>query len=895
MKRTLLIALTVILFPIFSNAQGPCVGSESLTATPPPNNGFYYPGTVVTFCYTVTNYAQTSADWMCGAVPTLGPGWDLSTLTPISAPASCDGFGNWAWYPSCTATGSGQTFGAGFYYDSPQGNANNVLDGIPGNNFGDNCANYVWTFCFSVMVAANAPNGTDLTVTMTSYSDYQVGSWGQDGCQDPPNPFNTQPAVVANCVLIVPTVTITNSSCANTNDGSITVSANGVAPYFFLWSTGATVDNINNLNPGIYTVTVTDSTGCSKVVTIPVGGPAPINTNAVVVPNGCTTGGGSITLAPSGGTGSAYTYLWSDGTTASGLSNLTGGTYIVTVTDSLSCTQIDTFNIINTVPITLTASSTSTGCTGTTGTATVVASGGTPPFTYNWSPIGGTGATATNLPSGTYTVTVSDASGCTSDIQVAVQAIGSFTLTTQYVPLGCDPAGTTTADVQITGGTAPFTYLWTPTGGTGQTGTGLTAGTYIVYVTDSNSCIDSATVIIPAVIPITVSTVSTPVQCGVPNSGTATVTASGGSGTLTYMWSDGTTSSTAVNLNGGTYTVTVTDPSGCTATNTVTVAVIPEVFADAGLAQSVCSGLPVTLTGNATGGTAPFSYMWDNGSAGAVITVNPTVTTTYTLTVTDANSCTSVSTVIVTAFDFPVVTMSADAEICFGSNTVISATGGNSYTWTPASGLSDATIANPTAAPNATTTYVVAVSNGNCITTDSVTVTVAPQLIAAFTADSTLGVAPLTVNFNSTTSGAVAYNWDFGDGNTGTGQSVTHTYSQDGNFIVTLTVENSIGCIDTARFSTIDVIATLTIPNVFTPNGDGSNDTFHLMERGLASISVVILNRWGNEVYSWSGLNGSWDGEGASDGVYLCIIKASGASGKSYDYQGTVQLIRNKK
>lgn len=903
MKKILLAVL--VLFSLFSEkaiAQ-PCVGSETLTSSPPPSaNGTYYPGTVVTFCYTVTDYAQSVADWFCGAVPTLGPGWDLNTLTPVSAPASCDGQGVWGWYTSCTGTASGLTFGPGFYYDSPAGSTSGTLDGIPGNNFGDNCQTYTWTFCFSVMVDANAPNGADVSVTMSAYSDYTVGSWGNDACQDPPNAFNTQPAVVANCSLIVPSVAITNASCANSTDGSITVTPNGVAPYTFLWSNGATTGTLNNLSPGIYTVTVTDSTLCFKVVTIPVGGPAPILLNEVVVPDGCNTStGGSVTLAPTGGTGSVYTFLWNDGTTASSLTNLTGGTYTVTVTDSLNCTQVQTFNIITTVPVTLATSSTSSGCTGSTGTATVVASGGLPPFTYSWSPTGGNTATANNLPAGLYTINVVDSAGCTATAQVTVQAIGAFTLTTQYVPLSCDPLATTTADVQVNGGTAPFTYQWTPTGGNQQTGTGLIAGTYVVYVTDSNNCIDSATVIIPDVIPVTTSIISTPVQCNVASSGTATVTATGGSGTYSYLWSDGSTSSTAVNLNGGIYTVTVSDGQGCTAVTTVTVTVIPDVFADAGSGQTVCAGQPVVLTGSANGGTAPFNYTWNFGGTGNVVNVNPSVTTTYVLTVSDVNSCTATSSVTVTVIDYPVVTVSPDANICYGNSTIITASGGSNYSWSPATGLNDANIANPTANPAVTTTYVVTVSNGFCSSGGTVTVNVEPEVLAVFTPDTTLGEAPLTVNFISTSTGATSYSWNFGDGGTATGQSPSHTYTQQGSYSITLVATNALGCTDTARYSFIVVeeLASLTVPNIFTPNGDGKNDTFEFIEKGIESIGVNIFNRWGKEVYSWSVLNGSWDGkskdgEELPDGVYLVIIKATGIDDKPYDYQGTVHLIRNK-
>ncbi|MBL0343076.1 MAG: SprB repeat-containing protein [Bacteroidetes bacterium] len=174
-------------------------------------------------------------------------------------------------------------------------------------------------FCFSIQVlpCTSAPNGTDLTVDVNAYSDYTVGSWGNDACQDPPA---TQEATVfCNCTLIIPTVTVVDATCASANDGSITVIPTGVPPYTYLWNTGATTPTLANIPAGIYTITVTDSTLCDKVITIPVGGDPAILLNPVVINNGCNTSGGSIVLAPSGGAGAGYTFLWSDGSTGSSL------------------------------------------------------------------------------------------------------------------------------------------------------------------------------------------------------------------------------------------------------------------------------------------------------------------------------------------------------------------------------------------------------------------------------------------------------------------------------------------------------------------------------------------------------------------------------------------------
>ncbi|MBK8874747.1 MAG: gliding motility-associated C-terminal domain-containing protein [Bacteroidetes bacterium] len=875
----------------------PCIGTQSLTATPPPNAaGAYAPGTVVTYCYSVTDYAQSVADWIAGIHPTFGPGWDLTTLIPISASPSCDGQGNWAWYTSCTGTASGITYGPGFYYDTPAGGPG--LDGIPGNNFGDNCQAFTWNFCFQVTVSATAPQLADLTVCVQALSDYQAGSWGNDGCSDACESIE---AFVQVCTLIIPSAVVTNASCANSNDGSIVVTPSGLPPYSFLWSNGATTGTLSNVPPGIYTLTVTDSADCDKVVTFQVGGPQPINLNATVVQDGCVPGGGSVTLAPTGGTGGSFTYLWSDGTTSNSLTNLTGGTYTVTVTDANSCTETQTFTITSVAPVSVTASSTNSTCTGNNGSATATVSGGTAPFVYSWSPSGGNGAIASNLGPGTYTVLITDANGCTSSAQTVVQAIGSFTLASTFVPLACDPQGTTSATVTVTGGTAPYTYQWTPTGGTAATATGLTSGTYVVYVTDANSCVDSNTIVIPGVIPVTLNTSATSVQCNVPNSGSVIVTATGGVSPYTYLWSDGSTSASVTGLAGGLYTVTVTDANGCTSDATSLVNVIPDVFVTAGSDQTVCAGQPATITASATGGTSPFGYTWNNGPTTDSQTVNPIVTTIYTVTVIDANSCTATSFVTVNVEQYPVVSVSSNASICYGASTQLTASGGSTFSWSPVDGLSDPAISNPVASPLTTTPYTVTVSNGLCSSTGNVIVTVEPEIQTAFSPDTTQGEAPLEVTFTNTTSGASTYLWDFGDGNISNAVSPTNTYTEQGSYTVTMVATNTLGCTDTLKFTYIVVneYAALVIPNVFTPNGDGKNDEFSFIETGISSISVNIFNRWGNEIYSWNAKEKGWngkskDGSEAPDGVYFYVIKARGIDDKPYNYQGTVQLIRVK-
>src|SRR4030095_14069186 len=150
-----------------NGAAWQCNGNQSYTATPAATGGQYAGGTVVTFCYTMEDYNQCNSNWLHTIQIDLDPGWDASSLTPVSSPVSCDGQGNWGFYSSVTSVNTNQTFGPCFSYDSPLGYAGAVLEGIPGNNFGDNCTMYAWTFCFSVMVAVNC-SGQSLAVNLTA-------------------------------------------------------------------------------------------------------------------------------------------------------------------------------------------------------------------------------------------------------------------------------------------------------------------------------------------------------------------------------------------------------------------------------------------------------------------------------------------------------------------------------------------------------------------------------------------------------------------------------------------------------------------------------------------------------------------------------------------------------
>jgi len=302
----------------------------------------------------------------------------------------------------------------------------------------------------------------------------------------------------------------------------------------------------------------------------------------------------------------------------------------------------------NLTALPLVMSSTNILCGGTSiGSATVTAYGGIIPYTYSWSPSGGTNATASNLSAGTYTVSVTDNTGCSSTASVTITQSTSLAITiASQTNITCTGGtGSITANA-ATGGTSPYTYSWTPSGGTNLTASGLTAGAYTITVTDNAGCTATASATILQLI-LRDSIASFKKTCIGTNSGSATVGVKYGITPYTYSWSpSGGTSATASGLSAGTYSVTVTDNGGCTATASVVIGTDTISAYISSSVSSLCPGACATLTANITGGVSPFTYAWTPvAGASATDVVCPDVNTTYSVTVTDHYGCTANATI----------------------------------------------------------------------------------------------------------------------------------------------------------------------------------------------------------------------------------------------------------
>ncbi|MEI7803293.1 MAG: SprB repeat-containing protein, partial [Bacteroidota bacterium] len=538
--------------------------------------------------------------------------------------------------------------------------------------------------------------------------EYNINVTDANGC----------PAVNSATILQPTALTmitaVTNPTCFGICNGTAAAIVGGGTPgYTYLWNPGLqTTSSIAGQCAGSYPVTATDLNGCTLSATVIITQPTQVFANPSVLTNiscaGVVPCDGSATSAATGGTG-AYVYDWTPGSPAGdGTPTITGlcaGTYNLTVTDANLCSS--TMPVTITQPLVLSAPITgsTSSCNICNGTATVTPTGGTGPWTFLWMPTGQTTATAVGLcPNITYTVTVTDANGCVATIMVTILQTITISITTSITTLSCFGACYRVANANAAGLTLPYSFIWTGPSGIvslGPVAAGLCAGTYTVNVSDAAGCFnsDSVTFVNPPI--LTVSATNTNLTCGAVCNGTGTATPVGGTGAYTYSWNTVPvqTTQTATGLCAGTYIVTVTDASGCTANTSITVLGPTLVVDNVAITDANCLSSDGAITVAPTGGTPGYTYNWGPGAPTGDGT--PTITNlfagAYTLAITDASGCVFNFNYLVNNIAGPTLVMSQTNISCFGvcdgtaTGTASAGAGGYVYDWTPGAPTGDLT------------------------------------------------------------------------------------------------------------------------------------------------------------------------------------------------------------
>ena len=416
----------------------------------------------------------------------------------------------------------------------------------------------------------------------------------------------------------------------------------------YQWSNGGNESSISQLSGGTYTVTVSFGNGCVQVRNVAVNSvPVMVVSPSVATAALCNgAADGTAQAIITGGT-APYTYLWSNGQTSSTATGLTAGTYTATVTDGNNCTALTTANITQPTALTATGNIVNAVCNGATGSASVVPTGGTAPYTYLWDN-GATTAT-TNLTAGTHSVTITDAHGCNKTLNnINVTQPTALVANVTQTSSPCSGIGSGSATATAVGGVPPYNFAWS-NGQTSASLSNLNAGAYGVTVQDANGCtvsVNNITIVAPAALS-TVATVNQ-IDCNGNNSGSAMAIATGGATPYNYIWSNGQTTAMASNLSPGTYTATITDGNGCTSQTTANITQPTALNAVVGnVVNASCSAATGSATAVAIGGTAPYTYLWNNGQTTA--TATNLWAGSYAATITDANGCTTTTSANVAA------------------------------------------------------------------------------------------------------------------------------------------------------------------------------------------------------------------------------------------------------
>ncbi len=492
---------------------------------------------------------------------------------------------------------------------------------------------------------SDASSQTSATATGLTAGSYTITVTDKCGSSQTASVIITQPYALSGTAIVNAHV-----SCNGNSNGSASANpSNGTLPYTYLWSdaNSQATANATGLSAGSYTVSIQDNCGASSTASVTITQPTSLSCTASVNANEICNGGytGSVIANPAGGA-NQYTYLWNDAnsqTTASA-NGLSAGSYIVIVQDANGCSTTATVAI--TQPSAVAAnwwSHYAVSCYGgSNGKVISNVTGGTAPYTYAWSN-GQTTGTASNLTAGVYSLTVNDRNGCTASNSITLtqpSAALSETITMNS-NLSCFGNKTGSATANPTGGTSPYTYAWTPNGGSQQTSITLPAGNDNCKVTDNHGCTTTASVSLTQPTVISATFTKTIPLCYGSSNGSITATGKGGSGTyVSYSWAPyGGGNFNATGLSAQTYTVTIADNNGCTGTSPVVLAQPAQLAASIPTFTCVVGGKG-TVTANVTGGTAAYHYVWSNGTSTVGIAKTVTLPNgSYTVTVTDSHNC----------------------------------------------------------------------------------------------------------------------------------------------------------------------------------------------------------------------------------------------------------------
>ena len=534
--------------------------------------------------------------------------------------------------------------------------------------------------------------------------------------------------LAVNCKSLKATLGKQDAGCYGTASGSLSIVVeDGHEPYTFKWSDGSSEPTRTDLPAGDYSVIVSDASGEQITLEETLSQGEQIIVTGNSMPASCNgVANGSIDITVSGGSG-PYAYSWTNGATSEDPKDLLSGQYTVIVTDSRNCTTTANFTIANNSSISVSAIQQKPDCNSANGAIDITVSGGTSPYSFLWSN-GAASEDISAIGEGVYTVTITDVNGCKQEKSFFLKENNTLALQGTTTPTSCVDDASGSVNLSITGGTSPYTFTWS-NGETTEDITEQTSGYYTVTVKDAKGCSVNGGFVVSKTTFQIARTVVQPTCFGENNGSITLQEPVGGTGPFNYEWSNGETTTSISDLAPGSYSVTITDATGCSRTVASTIFNPFQISASVSVSNTSCDedgSYAIDLT--ASGGIAPYKYEWSNGTT--TEDLNGVTDGTYTVVITDSHGCSLSKEIVVerqnSAWSCLISEPSA-VPSCGSTNNIITTpvADADSYSWSVQSTDGSWTISNENSASvtfttgeeGSTATFTLVITKDGCTRT----------------------------------------------------------------------------------------------------------------------------------------------------------------------------------
>lgn len=708
----------------------------------------------------------------------------------------------------------------------------------------------------------NLPAGNGYVVIADANNCYSYAAYHVEGPKDP---------VRISSEIVEPV------TCNGANDGKITIEVHGGTPsYNYSWTTASGGSSVTNVAGGNETVTVTDSKGCTASKTIEMPEPAVLNAQFDITDVSCFGDSNGVVIAvPEGGT-APYTYLWSNGSTGQTSINWSAGTHSLDLSDANGCSNTFTFTVGGPAqPIAISETINDITCFGfDDGSVSVSVTGGTAPYTYQWSDSNynqhlSTGTSATDLYPSRWNLSITDDNGCITFAAYNVNEPRALDFTDTLINVSCFGGSDGSIDISPYGGVLPYNYNWS-NGVTVQDNLNISAGNYSVTLTDNNGCTKSRSYTITQPLErLTTLRQQENISCKDADNGRLGVSPKGGTAPYSYLWTTGDTTSGIDSLAPGNYGVTITDAQGCQLTESFTITEPDSLIVTSRMDSVRCHSFSDgRLTAIVTGGTMPYIVAFGDSNYSRFNTDNSFVfdslpAANYYISATDANGCIYLHAVEVLEPDTLLWETDSTDVSCFGGSdgaADLTVTGGVQpyfYQWKDS--LDKVISTNQDLTNVSAGYYTVQVTDFNSCVIDGYVTILQPDSIQIFdTAYSTTCLENNDGKIEIEVIGGVGnytYQWSNGE----VSQNIMDLAS--GTYTVEVRDFNNCPQYDTV-FVPKSLVDCIDPPNAFTPDGDGYNDTWVIDNiQNYEGARITIFNKWGKILYESDNSYEPWDGK----------------------------------